>query len=82
MHATPTIQLHTPFILIPKKSRVNSNFFFDTQTERAARYKINFSIQFKAEEFLYLNQWGGISLLNVQTMAEKVLMSNTTYVSE
>lgn len=31
------------------------------------------------EEFLYENQWGGISLLNVVNLSERVLMSNTTF---
>lgn len=33
------------------------------------------------EEFLYQNNWGGISLLNTSNLTEKVLMSNTTFVS-
>lgn len=33
------------------------------------------------DEFLYQNQWGGISLLNTVNLSEKVLMSNTTFVS-
>lgn len=33
------------------------------------------------EEFLYRNQWGGISLLNVVNLSERVLMSNFTFVS-
>lgn len=37
--------------------------------------------QFTAEEFLYQNQWGGISLLNAINLSERVLMSNTTFVS-
>ncbi|XP_037042079.1 inactive dipeptidyl peptidase 10 [Bradysia coprophila] len=32
-----------------------------------------------AEEFLYQNQWGGISLLNAINLSERVLMSNTTF---
>lgn len=41
-----------------------------------------FSIFFPtAEEFLYRNQWGGISLLNAVNLSERVLMSNFTYVS-
>lgn len=36
---------------------------------------------FPAEEFLYQDQWGGISLLNVGNLSERVLISNTTYVS-
>ncbi|XP_037913520.1 inactive dipeptidyl peptidase 10 isoform X3 [Hermetia illucens] len=32
-----------------------------------------------AEEFLYQDQWGGISLLNVGNLSERVLISNTTY---
>lgn len=36
---------------------------------------------FTAEEFLYQNQWGGISLLNAINLSERVLMSNTTFVS-
>lgn len=37
-----------------------------------------------AEEFLYQNQWGEIALLSIvknSTMSERILMSNTTYVS-
>lgn len=34
-----------------------------------------------AEEYLYQNQWGGISLLNAVNLSERVLMSNVTYVS-
>lgn len=34
-----------------------------------------------AEEFLYLNQWSEISLLNLVNLSENILMSNTTYVS-
>lgn len=36
---------------------------------------------FTAEEFLYLNQWGEIALLSVGNLSERILMSNTTYVS-
>jgi hypothetical protein len=36
---------------------------------------------FSADEFLYQNQWGEIALLNVGNLSEKILMSNTTYVS-
>lgn len=38
-------------------------------------------IPFTAEEFLYLNQWGEIALLSVGNLSERILMSNTTYVS-
>lgn len=34
-----------------------------------------------AEEFLYQNQWGEIALLTVGNLSERILMSNTTYVS-
>lgn len=34
-----------------------------------------------AEEFIYLDQWGRISLLNVGNLTDRVLMSNVTYVS-
>lgn len=34
-----------------------------------------------AQEFLYRNQWGGISLLNAVNLSERVLMSNITFVS-
>lgn len=34
-----------------------------------------------SHEFLRLNQWNEISLLNVATLGETVVMSNTTYVS-
>lgn len=34
-----------------------------------------------ADEFLYLNQWNEISLLNLANLAESIMMSNTTYVS-
>lgn len=34
-----------------------------------------------ADEFLYQNQWGGISILNVAKQTERILMSNTTFVS-
>lgn len=36
---------------------------------------------FTADEFLYQNQWGEIALLTVGNLSEKILMSNTTYVS-
>lgn len=36
---------------------------------------------FTAEEFLYQNQWGEIALLSVGNLSERILMSNTTYVS-
>lgn len=35
-----------------------------------------------AHEFLYLNQWNEISLLNLLNLSENVVMSNTTYVSK
>ena len=35
-----------------------------------------------ADEFLYQNQWGEIALLTVGNLSERILMSNTTYVSE
>uniref|UniRef100_A0A8W7P9I1 Dipeptidylpeptidase IV N-terminal domain-containing protein n=1 Tax=Anopheles coluzzii TaxID=1518534 RepID=A0A8W7P9I1_ANOCL len=31
-----------------------------------------------ADEFLYQNHWGEISLLNMNNLSERVLMSNTT----
>lgn len=34
-----------------------------------------------ADEFLYQNQWGEIALLTVGNLSEKILMTNTTYVS-
>lgn len=34
-----------------------------------------------SHEFLYLNQWNEISMLNLLTLSEHVVMSNTTYVS-
>lgn len=34
-----------------------------------------------ADEFLYQNQWGEIALLNIGNLSERILMSNTTYVS-
>uniref|UniRef100_A0A182Y8J4 Uncharacterized protein n=1 Tax=Anopheles stephensi TaxID=30069 RepID=A0A182Y8J4_ANOST len=33
------------------------------------------------DEFLYQNHWGEISLLNMNNLSERVLMSNTTMVS-
>lgn len=43
----------------------------------------SFSSQFSltADEFLYQNQWGEIALLTVGNLSERILMSNTTYVS-
>lgn len=35
-----------------------------------------------SHEFLYLNQWNEITMLNLVTLSESVLMSNTTYVSQ
>ena len=32
-------------------------------------------------EFLYLNRWNEIALLNLAALSESVVMSNTTYVS-
>lgn len=34
-----------------------------------------------ADEFLYQNQWGEIALLSIGNLSERILMSNTTYVS-
>lgn len=42
---------------------------------------LSFNELFTAEEFLYLNQWGEIALLSVGNLSERILMSNTTYVS-
>lgn len=33
-----------------------------------------------SHDYLYLNHWNEISLLNVVTLSESVVMSNTTYV--
>lgn len=54
-----------------QSNKIFSIFQCITQTE----------IQFTADEYLFENQWGGISLLNVLVLAERVLMSNTTFVS-
>lgn len=43
--------------------------------------KLILNILFSAEEFLYQNQWGEIALLTVGNLSERILMSNTTYVS-
>ena len=40
-----------------------------------------FTRSLTAEEFLYLNQWNEIALLSVGNLSERILMSNTTYVS-
>lgn len=34
-----------------------------------------------SHEFLYLNKWNEIALLNLLTLSESIAMSNTTYVS-
>lgn len=38
-------------------------------------------VSFAGEEFLYQNQWGGISLMNAVNLSVRVLMSNVTFVS-
>lgn len=40
-----------------------------------------FFFLFAAHEFLFQDQWGGISLVNVTNLSETVLMSNVTFVS-
>lgn len=40
-----------------------------------------FQFSLTADEFLYQNQWGEIALLTVGNLSERILMSNTTYVS-
>lgn len=39
-------------------------------------------ILFSADELIYLDKWGGISLLFASNQSEKTLLSNQTYVSQ
>lgn len=48
---------------------------------QSSRDVANRLLSFTAEEFLYQNKWGEVALLNVANLSEKILMSNTTYVS-
>lgn len=41
----------------------------------------SYSMTFSAQEYLYQNQWGGISLLNAINLSEMELMTNVTFVS-
>jgi hypothetical protein len=54
------------------------SFFYETLGDILAVYTL-FSLT--ADEFLYQNQWGEIALLTVGNLSERILMSNTTYVS-
>lgn len=36
---------------------------------------------FSDEEFIYLDHWKRISLVNISSLQEKVLMANVTFVS-
>jgi inactive dipeptidyl peptidase 10 len=63
-------------------NRHSLNFWLDKFMEKLLlKLFFVFFLSFIAEEFLYRNQWGEISLLNIKNLSERILMSNTTYVS-